>query len=483
MNKQKWWAISNATACAFLFLIGIMWAYTTIRYKPNDEQLTTLQAVDDYLDRQSPNQSRRRIPTGVFLQSLSFNSASEVNITGYIWQTYNLTDVLSKTVGENVSTADLVTQFEQLEDDALATLLEQAHLGFTLPEAVDSGSHNPPKIVYRTIKNSDQVVVGWYTEATLKQKFNYDKYPFDHKTVWIRLWSKDFEAQTQLTPDLGAYPATGPKDQFGYDQDIVLGQWTIKETFFDYDTKSYNSDFGLGLDYNASPHPELYFNVVIKRRFLNSFVVFILPILVISGLTYATLLMITKDPERSAVLGMNTSGVIGVCSGLFFVVLVSQVQIREQFAGSKIVYVEYFYPLMYLSLLGVSVNSYLFSLPNKGKHPILTWLDAKDNLYPKLLYWPVLLGSAAVITAGVLLPDKGKGTEDKQPRTFLDGNRTTLIDQTPYLKSSIHSMETERRSNYPQSIARFDATAFNFFAQELTIPSGYDNGGIDFERL
>ena len=97
-------------------------------------------------------------------------------------------------------------------------------------------------------------------------------------------------------------------------------------------------------------------------------------------------MMITKDPEQESIYGLNTSGVIGVCSGLFFLVLLSQVQIREQFAGSSIVYVEFFYPLMYTALLGVSVDSYLFFNKNVKNNPYLKWIDYEDNIIPKLLY-------------------------------------------------------------------------------------------------
>ena len=119
-------------------------------------------------------------------------------------------------------------------------------------------------------------------------------------------------------------------------------------------------------------------------------------------------MMITKDQDQSSVFGLNTSGVIGVCSGLFFVVLLSQVHIREQFASSTIVYLELFHPLMYISLLGVAVNSYIFSRINTENNLALKWINHQDNIIPKLIYWPFLLGSVAIITAVVLLPDNDK---------------------------------------------------------------------------
>ena len=127
-------------------------------------------------------------------------------------------------------------------------------------------------------------------------------------------------------------------------------------------------------------------------------------------------MMLTNDREQTNVFGIDTSGVLGVCSGLFFLVLLSQIQIREQFSGSSIVYIEFFYPLMYMSLLGVSVNSYLLSRRNTETNIYLEWINYENNIIPKLIYWPVLLGSTTLITAVILLPQdelsKGNQSQD-----------------------------------------------------------------------
>ena len=73
-------------------------------------------------------------------------------------------------------------------------------------------------------------VVGWYFEVTLRQSFNYKKYPLDHKTVWIRMWPRNFLKRTLLFPDFAAYSSTELEDAFGFDTDIVLGNWEIEET-------------------------------------------------------------------------------------------------------------------------------------------------------------------------------------------------------------------------------------------------------------
>ncbi len=68
---------------------------------------------------------------------------------------------------------------------------------------------------------------------------------------------------------------------------------------------------------------------------------------------------------------------------------------REQFAGTSIVYMEYFYFLMYGLLVATSANTYLFSMQTA---PWLKLIHYKDNLIPKILFWPVVLAGMIVIT-------------------------------------------------------------------------------------
>ena len=91
----------------------------------------------------------------------------------------------------------------------------------------------------------DEELIGWYFEASLRQPFNYADYPFDHKTVWVRMWANDFSNNIVLVPDFDSYDATGLDDIFGIENDIVLGTWEREDTFFDYYLSSYTTNFGI----------------------------------------------------------------------------------------------------------------------------------------------------------------------------------------------------------------------------------------------
>ena len=264
--------------------------------------------------------------------------------------------------------------------------------GFILPELVDSSFSS--RLEYR-IASGEGEVMGWYFEGTVRQPFGYAEYPFDHKIVWVRMWPRDFAANTVLTPDLAAYPATEPGDTFGVEETIVLADWDREDTYFDYYVSSYNTNFGIDQYVGQTDFPELRFNMLIKRQFENAFIVNLVPLFVVAMLAFAALMTTTSDPDRGTIFGFSTAGGIATVSVLFFVVLLAHIQLREQFAGSGVVYIEWFYFMMYVVLLGVAVDTYLVSAPWTAGNRLIAF---EDNLIPKVTYWPVLIGTMCVIT-------------------------------------------------------------------------------------
>ena len=278
-------------------------------------------------------------------------------------------------------------------------------------------------------------VIGWYFEATLRQPFDYTDYPFDHKTVWVRLWPKDFHRDIVLVPDLAAYQRTGVQDVFGIEEEIVLDTWQRENTYFDYKPADYDTDFGIRAYVRQDGFPELHYNVVIKRKFENAFIVHMVPLFVVAALLFGALMTVTAQKDLAARHGYSTSNVIGTCSVLFFVALLAHVHLREQFAGSGIVYMEYFYFMMYFLLLGVSVNTYLFST---RAAPWLWIVHYKDNLIPKAAFWPVLLACMVAIT--FLTKAEAQKPEDCAPAASVQAARP---DDSP--------AGSKRRSRYVRS--------------------------------
>ena len=335
------------------------------------------QANEDMLrSRKMPvyaNEPVQKVKTGIYIQSLKFFNSIEVNLSGYIWQRYQ----------------------RGLQDHIKP---DGSQVGFILPEQVNSGSDIEPREVYRQCTVKEETI-GWYFEATLRQPFDYSKYPFDHKTAWVRMWHRDFSRNIVLVPDFDAYRKHGRADIFGIEKTIVLGTWERENTYFDYELTSYDTNFGMPNYIGQTGFPELRYNFVVKRKFENAFIVYLLPLFLVAALLFAALLTVSNDEKLSGRLGFSTSGFIGACSALFFVVMLAHIQLREQFAGSGIVYIEYFYILMYVLLVVATANVYFFSLRPRRWFGLLLY---EDNLIVKVAYWPIVLGCLILITLGFM---------------------------------------------------------------------------------
>ena len=379
MKHATWWWLSVVTSTILCVVLVKLWIQMN-EFVIEPVQLINEQAINDYLQinwedrvvaRSGHIEPTRKVETGIFIQSLKFFNSTEVNLTGYIWQRYQ----------------------NGLQDDIIPG---PGEVGFILPEQVDSSFD--PREVYR-IRTAYEELIGWYFEATLRQPFDYATYPFDHKTVWVRIWHRQFSSNIVLVPDFQAYLATGPADIFGIEEAIVLDAWERENTYFDYKLSNYDTDFGITNYIGQQGFPELHYNFVVKRNFENAFIVYLLPLFLVAMLLYAALLTISGSEDLSKRLGFNTSGFIGGCSALFFVVLLAHIQLREQFVGSAIVYIEYFYILMYGLLVAATANTYLFSIRPKRWCGFILY---RDNILVKVGYWPVVLGSLILITLGVL---------------------------------------------------------------------------------
>jgi hypothetical protein len=254
--------------------------------------------------------------------------------------------------------------------------------------------------MYRELSpNNDYLVIGWYFEAKLRQPFEYHAYPFDHKTVWVRIWPREFSENIVLVPDYDAYTATGVNNIFGIEKSIVLDVWQREDTYFDYQFSDYDTNFGIENYIGKTNFPELRYNFVVKRKFGDAFIVYVLPLFLVAVLLFAAMLTVTDNESLSEKIGFNATNFIAATSALFFVVMLAHIQLREQFSGAGIVYIEYFYIIMYGLLVVATANTYLFSIGSTFFGGILL---KEDNIIPKVCYWPLLLGLIVLITLSVV---------------------------------------------------------------------------------
>ncbi|MRR34990.1 hypothetical protein EG829_09905, partial [bacterium] len=300
------------------------------------------------------------VPTGVFVQSLDFGNAHDVTVTGYIWQRY----------GDSVP-ADVTRSF-------------------IMPEAINSTKTE----IFRK-KDRDVETIGWIFKVTLRQETDYSRYPFDNKVVRLRLRPAVFDRNILLSPDLQSYQLTNPRSLPGVEHSIVLEEGDPRESFFSYVTKRYNTDFGLtSSGTGVSCSPELYYSIIIARKFINPLIVNLLPFLVISSLLFCTLLLVHPRQDNAKGFEIGIVEALAVCSGLFFSVLIAHNGLRSSLAASGFLYLENLYFVMYGAIVYVTFNA--FRVASGSRSGLMT---SRHDLIIKLLYWPAILSFMLLITA------------------------------------------------------------------------------------
>jgi hypothetical protein len=85
-------------------------------------------------------------------------------------------------------------------------------------------------------------------------------------------------------------------------------------------------------------------------------------------------------------------------AALFFVIVLGHTALREGIAAVKITYLEYLYVLLYALLLLVVIDAFLVV-----RRPGAVLIHYRNNLIPKLLYWPVAAVALLLATLGTFV--------------------------------------------------------------------------------
>jgi len=343
----------------FAGIITILWIAITFSNMDSTEikKMDTLENLNSLLSEETEKSIQSHIdppiiiPTGLFIQSMEFESSNNVKLTGFLWQKYTN---------------------EQIEN------CEQ---GFIFPEAISFAS----ELSYERTKD-EYTTIGWYFETTLRQTFNYSRYPFDSKNVWIRIWHKEFDKNIILKPSLEDYSLFQEDALPGIENEIVLSGWNIEKTFFSYTNNSYNTNFGISNYVGTSDFPELYYTIMISREFTNPLISDFLPIIVILGLLFAIFVITSQDESVSSKFSISLSGTLGTSSALFFAVVLSHASLRERIPSENMLYMEYLYIVAYVGIVFMVIDSFAVYYKKQWK-----FFSYEDNLLPKLIYWPIIL--------------------------------------------------------------------------------------------
>ena len=299
------------------------------------------------------------VPTGVLIDSLRFDGGTDVEVSGYIWQKFAaqtpadidrgvaLAGVAAQTLGE--------PQVQELEDG--------------------------------------DTVVRWPFSVAQRVRFENSKYPLMREQIPLRVVPRSRSSRVMLVPDLEAYPFLSPTTQPGLDDNVFLPGWTITRTFFELREIEAATDFGLGSTASSESYPSLFFNIEVRKEFIDTFVSNLVPLIIVAVVVFLVLMIIEREEEQILLMRAGPGFNLSICGTLLFVAVFSHIGARQKIAAQEIIYLEYFYVVMYFALLWVAIDSILYVRWTKSK-----FIQYEKNLFPKVLFWPVTLGSLWLIT-------------------------------------------------------------------------------------
>ena len=366
-GRRRLWSLSIFLSVLFVSGIGFSWR-AALEYDSDEDiagRIVTDHAGLKAFEETMIDQSRERlteppvfVPTGVLIDSLRFDGGTDVDVRGYIWQRFDSEDQAA--IDRGVSLAGVAAQ----------------------------------RIGEPLVERSDGIeVVRWPFEISQRVRFENSKYPLMRERFALRVVPRAISSNLLLVPDLGAYPILSPATRPGLDESVYLPGWEITRTFFEFRDRVPATDFGLGGSASNESFPSLYFNIEVRKEFMDTFVSNLVPLIIVAVVIFLVLMIIEREEEQILLMRAGPGFNLSICGTLLFVAVFSHIGARQKIAAQEIIYLEYFYIVMYFALLWVAVNSILYV-----RWPESRFIQYGKNLFPKVLFWPTTLGALWLAT-------------------------------------------------------------------------------------
>ncbi|MBI2774870.1 hypothetical protein HYX58_02600 [Candidatus Dependentiae bacterium] len=297
------------------------------------------------------------IPTGVFLEKIIFSRESNdvlpsVLVSGYVWQRY------AKSL--TIKPAFIMPDAFSLQTDLLQSS-SRGHEDYYL----------------------------WQFSCKLYAIDTFLTYPFDHRHINLRILHPVFNENTILIPDLDAYTQNDPKTLPGISALVSISSWFFQSSFFNYRKNHYNATLDSANTAFMSL-PQFNFSFICQRTLIGEFITYL--ILLVLTIIFLFILLLTFSKEEN-LMGFTNLDVLIALSGLLFVLILSQVSLRQALGVIGISYIESFYFICYFFLTAIAIDSTLFVMGRGGQ-----FIQYNNNLIPKLIYWPLFFLLAVLAT-------------------------------------------------------------------------------------
>jgi hypothetical protein len=334
-----------------VLLLALMtaWYIVTITHTINRESITMItdeSSLDKFLNDLKEEAERKhepkpiKIPCGLLLYTLNITDSEHIEISGYLWNKYNIIKHTNIT------------------------------RGIEIPQATRMSNGKPLISIAGNWETET-----WTVQGLLSQEQQNIEYPFDQQQLRIVLEHRDLEKNIILTPDLTAYKKVSPESLPGLDKEFSISGFTVEQAFFEYKQFNPEANFGFKEYGKVTDHFQLVYNVILSRNLLNPFVLYILPLLVILFSLFCTLLISSRKTDPFSMLGAYT--------GLFFSMIILQRSLREQHPSGSTLYMEYAFFYTYITIMLLILHTILNHF---YKHK--SAFQAQIFHLMKVLFWP-----------------------------------------------------------------------------------------------
>lgn len=350
--------LSVFVACILFIALLVLWKIiiktnTSYNTEKNGTIIVDQSRLNKFLNEVKDNTQNSQsdepqpifMPIGLHIYSFSLPKIQQVALSGNIWQKLDL------------------------------SIFKDVPKGIQFPQDISLSM----KELTKNIEDNTEIRVSTF-DTTVFNEQNFSQFPFDAINITLNMSSQDLTRNIILVPDLASYSTINPLDKPGIDKSFVLPGFDIQKTFFSLKKFMPDNDFGLNSFKTITEHYQLIYNIVLKRKLLNSFIIYILPLIVILIALFATLCGMREvekyDPLKS----------LAAYASLFFGLILLHRTIREQYGVTSTLYIEYAFFYTYITLLLLVIHAIIVYGPNSNKtfDDIITPLA----LY---LYWPIQL--------------------------------------------------------------------------------------------
>ena len=369
-RPELWWYSVMLISGAMMINIYYLWSlHHSVGFQENLKTMPILSKSQERYFFQKLHHERnspiiKSVPTGIFIEHAQFTQQGSdihpgVFLRGYIWQRYNAKE----------------------------------HAGIDRDFTIANAYMSIKQELSHQTTNDDETIC-WAFSCNLYETFNAKLYPFDHRHIIINLLHKDFEKNIALSPDLSSYEVINSILLPGVSSKIsLLSHWRLIKSYFNFEVQNLNTTLGFP-DFSYKQVPYLQFVIDAQRRPAGSFLMHFVLLFVVFTTLFILLMAFLKQETLIDIVGFSTLSVIGACSALLFVLITSEINLRQLLMAEGIVYLESMYFIAYFIIIGVVINSIVFAV--RGDLPFFTY---HSNLLFKLSYWPTVFLSIVITTA------------------------------------------------------------------------------------